>query len=188
MLCPTLCNPVDCSTPGSPVLHCLREFAQIHVRWVGGHKSYLSNHLILWCPLLLLPSIFPSTRVFSNDLVLWIRWPKYWSFNFNISPSNEYSGLISFTISLFLSLSCSPKISGLQRSVYISKWSYYFTSTFPCSSLKNVQVYTGLRYKWNIPDYFLRGEKGSSLYSLFVISSRIMPVNCLMFLHSLGDG
>ena len=55
-----------------------------------------SNHLILSCPLLLPPSIFPSIRVFSNELVLCIRWPKYWSFSFSISPSNEYSGLISF--------------------------------------------------------------------------------------------
>ena len=55
-----------------------------------------SNHLILCCPLLLLPSIFPSIRVFSNQSALGIRWPKYWSFSFNISPSNEYSGLISF--------------------------------------------------------------------------------------------
>ena len=56
----------------------------------------LPNHLILCHPLLLLPSIFPSIQVFSNELVLPIRWPKYWSFNFSISPSNEYSGLISF--------------------------------------------------------------------------------------------
>ena len=55
-----------------------------------------SNHLILCCPLLLLPSIYPSIRVFSNESVLCIRWPKYWSFGFNISPSNEHSGLISF--------------------------------------------------------------------------------------------
>ena len=57
-----------------------------------------SNHLILCCPLLLLPSIFPSIRVFSNESVLHIRWPKYWSFSFSISPSNEYSRLISFRI------------------------------------------------------------------------------------------
>ena len=56
------------------------------------------NHLILCCPLLLLPSIFPSIRVFSNESVVHIRWPKYWSFNFSISPSNEYTGLISFRI------------------------------------------------------------------------------------------
>ena len=59
-----------------------------------------SSHLILCCPLLLLPSIFPSIRVFSNESVLHISWPKYWSFSFNISPSNEYSGLISFRIDL----------------------------------------------------------------------------------------
>ena len=57
-----------------------------------------SNHLILCCPLLLLPSIFPSIQVFSNDPVLCIKWPKYWSFSVSISPSNEYSGLISFTV------------------------------------------------------------------------------------------
>ena len=60
-----------------------------------------SNHLILCCPLLILPSIFPSIRVFSNESVLCIRWPKYWSFSFSISPSNEYPGLISFTIDWF---------------------------------------------------------------------------------------
>ena len=57
-----------------------------------------SNHLILRCPLLLLPSVFPSIRIFSNESVLWVKWPLYWSFNFSISPSNEYSGLISFRI------------------------------------------------------------------------------------------
>ena len=60
-----------------------------------------SNHLILYCPLLLLPSIFPSTRVFSNESVLSIRWPKYWSCSFRISPSNEYSGLIFFRMDWF---------------------------------------------------------------------------------------
>ena len=60
-----------------------------------------SNHLILCCPLLLLPSIFPSIKVFSSELALPIRWPKYWSFNFSIPPSNEYSGLISFKIDWF---------------------------------------------------------------------------------------
>ena len=61
----------------------------------------LSNHLIICCPLLLLPSIFPSIKVFSNESALCIRWPKYWSFSFSISPSNEYSGLISFRIDWF---------------------------------------------------------------------------------------
>ena len=57
-----------------------------------------SNHLILYCPLILLPSIFPSIRLFSNESVLCIRWPQYWSFSFTMSPSNEYSGLISFRL------------------------------------------------------------------------------------------
>ena len=90
----TLCDPVDCSTPGFPVLHYLPQSAQTQVGWVGD----AINHLIFCCPLLLLPSVFPSVRVFSGELVLPIRWPKYCSFNFNISPSNEYSGLISFRI------------------------------------------------------------------------------------------
>ena len=83
---------MDCSTPGYSVLHYLTEFAQTHVYGVG---DAILCHLILCCPLLLLPSIFPSIRVFSNESVLHIRWPKYWSFSFSISPSNEHSGLIS---------------------------------------------------------------------------------------------
>ena len=83
---------MDCCTPGFPVHHQLPELAQTHVCQV----SDPSYHLILRHPLLLLPSIFVSIRVFSNESVLQIRWPKYWSFSFNISPSNEHSGLISF--------------------------------------------------------------------------------------------
>ena len=90
--CPALCNPMDCSTPGFPVHHQLPELAQTHVHQV----MMPSNRLILCCPLLLLPSTFPSIRVFSNESTLRIRWPKYWSFSFSISPSNEHPGLISF--------------------------------------------------------------------------------------------
>ena len=82
------------STPGLPVHHQLREFTQTHV-----HESVMpSNHLILCHPLLLLPSTFPDIRVFSNESVLRIRWPKDCTFSLSISPSNEYSGLISFRI------------------------------------------------------------------------------------------
>ena len=88
---------MDHSTLGFPVHHQLTELTQTHVRRV----SMPSNHLILCCPLLLLPSIFSSIRDFSNESVLCIRWPKYWSFLFSISPSNEYSGLISFRIDWF---------------------------------------------------------------------------------------
>ena len=95
-LCPTLCNPTNCNTSGFLVLHYLPEFAQTLAHWL----VIPSNHLILCHPLLLFPSIFPSVRVFSNGLAL-KSWPKYWSFNFSISPSNEYPGLISFRIDWF---------------------------------------------------------------------------------------
>ena len=84
-LCPTLCDPMD--------HHQLLQFTQTHVHWVG--DAIQPSHPLCH-PLLLPPSIFPSFRVFSNESVLCIRWPKYWSFSFSISPSNEYSGLISF--------------------------------------------------------------------------------------------
>ena len=91
-LCQTLCDRVDCSTPGFPVHHQLPELAQTLIYGV----SDAIQPLILCHPLLLPPSIFPSIRVFSNEPVLCIRWSKYWCFSFSISPSNEYSGLISF--------------------------------------------------------------------------------------------
>ena len=96
--CPTLCNPMDCSTPGLPVHHwsLLKLMSIVSVM--------PSNHLIFCRPLLLLPSIFPSIRVPSNESVLLIRWPKYWSCSFSISPSSEYSGLISFRVDCLISL------------------------------------------------------------------------------------
>ena len=87
--CPTLCNPMDCSTPGFSVHHQLLELAHTHVHRVGD-----ATNLSFCCPLLLRPSIFP--RVFSNESPLCIIRPKYWSFSFNVSPYSEYSGLISF--------------------------------------------------------------------------------------------
>ena len=89
--CPALCNPMDCRTLCSPVHHQLPELIQTHII----ESVMPSNHLILCHPLLLLPSIFPSIRVL-NESVLHIRWPKYWSCSFNISPFNEHPGLISF--------------------------------------------------------------------------------------------
>ena len=81
---------MDCSTPG------LITNSRSLLKLMSIEPVMPSNHLILCCPLLLLPSIFPSIRIFSKESALHIRWPKYWSFNFNISPSNEHSGLISF--------------------------------------------------------------------------------------------
>ena len=90
--CLTLCNPMYCSTPGFPSTTNSRSSLKL----MSIELVMPSNHLILCCPLLLLPSIFPSISVFSNESVIRIRWPEYWSFSFNISPSSEYSGLISF--------------------------------------------------------------------------------------------
>ena len=123
--CPTLCHPTDCSTPGFPFFTISRSlFKLMSIKLVMP-----SNHLILWHPLLLLPSIFPSIRVFSNESILHIRWPKYWSFSFSISPSNEYSGLISFRMDWLDHLAVqgtlrssfqhqSSKASVLQRSAF----------------------------------------------------------------------
>ena len=91
--CWTLWNPMNCSTPGFPVLHHLLELAQTHVRWVSDAIPHTSHPLSSPS---LLPSIFPSIRVFYNEAALLIRWPKFWSFSFSISPSNEYSRLIPF--------------------------------------------------------------------------------------------
>ena len=95
--CLILCNTVNWGTPGFPVLHHLLEFAQTRVHWVGD----AINHLIPCCPLLPLPSIFPSIRVFSSESAIRIRWLKYWSLSFSISPSSEYSRLISFRTKWF---------------------------------------------------------------------------------------
>ena len=90
--CPTLCNPMNCSMPGSLSIN--NSWSLFKLTFI--ELVMLSNHLILCHPLLLLPLIFPNIRVFSNESILHIRWPKYWSFTFNINPYNKYSGLISF--------------------------------------------------------------------------------------------
>ena len=90
--CPTLCDPMNRSMPGLPVITNSRS----PPKPMSIESVMPSNQLILCCPLFLLPSVFPSIRVFSNESALLIRWPKYWSFSFNISPSNEHPGPISF--------------------------------------------------------------------------------------------
>ena len=89
---PTLCDPIDCSMPSFLSI----TNSQSLLKLMSMELVMPSNHLILCHPLLLLPPIFPSIRVFSNESALPIKWPKYWSFSFNISPSNEHPGLISF--------------------------------------------------------------------------------------------
>ena len=117
----SICNPMDCSTPAFLIHHQLPEFTQTHV-----HESVISSSVV---PFLFPPSIFPSIRVFSNESVLHVRWSKYWSFSFSISPSNEYSGLISFRVDWLDLLAvqgtlkgllqhCSSKASILQHSAF----------------------------------------------------------------------
>ena len=101
-----------------------------------------SNHLILCCPLLLLPSIFPSIRVFSSKSVLHIRWPKYWSFSFSISPSNEYLGLISFRIDLFDLLAVQGTLKSLLQH-HSSKASILHHSAFFTVQLSHPYMTTG---------------------------------------------
>ena len=95
--CLTLCDRVDCSTPGFLFLHYLPGLLKL----LSIESVMPLNHLILYCPLLILPTIFPSIRIFSNESDLHIRWPKYWGFSFSISPSNEYLGLTFLKIDWF---------------------------------------------------------------------------------------
>ena len=114
--CPTLCYPIDCSMSDFHLLHSLMSIK----------SEMLSNRLLLCCPLLLLPSIFPSIRVFSNKSALHIRWPKHWSFSFRLSSSNAYSELISFRTDWLWS-PCSPRDSQEYRYVLIK---YFFFSHY----------------------------------------------------------
>ena len=101
-----------------------------------------SNHLILCCPLLLPPSIFPSIRVFSNESVLHIRWPKYWSFSFSISPSNEYSGLMSFRMDWLDLLAVQGTLKSLLQH-HTSKASILWCSAFFIVQLSYLHMTTG---------------------------------------------
>ena len=121
---------MDCSTPGLPAHHQLRSL----IKLMSTESVMPSNHLILCHPVLLPPSIFPSIRVFSNESVLCIRWPKYWSFSFSISPSNEYSGLISFRVNWFNLLAVQGTLKSL-RQHHSSK-----ESILPCSAFFIVQL------------------------------------------------
>ena len=123
--CPALCNPMDCSMSGFPSI----TNSQSLLKFMSIKSVMPSNHLILCHSLLLLPSIFPSIRVFSNESVLHIRWPKYWSFSFSISPSNAYPGLISFKIDWFDLLAVQRSLKSLLQH-HSSKASILWHSTF----------------------------------------------------------
>ena len=136
--CPTFCDPMHCSMSGFPVHHQLPEFSQIQVPWVS--DAIQPSHLLL--TLLLPPSIFLSIRVFSNESVLCIRWPKYWSFSFNISPSNEHSGLISFRIDWFDLLAVQGTLKNLLQH-HTSKASILQHSAFFIVQLSHPYMTTG---------------------------------------------
>ena len=113
--CPTLCDPVDCSTLG---------FLSFTISWTTLKLMFIEsvmppNHLILCHALLFLPSIFPSIRVFSNESVLHIRWPKYWSFSFSLSPPSEASGLISFRMDWLDLLAVQGTLKSLSLHVFV---------------------------------------------------------------------
>ena len=136
--CLTLCDPVDCSVPGFPVHHQLPELAQTHVHQVG--DAIQPSHLLL-SPLLL-PSILPTIKVFSNESVLCIRWPKYFSFSFSISPFNEYSGLISFRMDWFDLLAVQGSLKSLLQH-HSSKASILRGSAFFMVQLSHPYMTTG---------------------------------------------
>ena len=138
---------MDCSSPGFPVHHQLRSSLKL--------KSIESvmppNHLILCRPLLLLPSIFPSIRVFSNESVLHIRLPKYWSFSFSISPSNEYSGLISFRIDWLDLLAVQGTLKS-HRQHHSSKVSILWRSAFFVVQHSHPYMTTGKNHSFDYMD------------------------------------
>ena len=120
--CPTLCDPVDCRRQAS--LSITNSWSLLTLMSI--ELVMPSNHLILCHPLLLLLSIFPIIRVFSNQSVLCIRWPKYWSFSFNINSFNEYSGLISFRIDCRISLQ-SEGLSRVFSNTTVQKHQFFST-------------------------------------------------------------
>ena len=142
--CPTLCDLTDCSTPGFPVLHHLLELLKL----MSIESVMPSKHLILCHPLLLLPSIVPSIRVFSNESVLRIKWPKYWSYSFSIRPSHEYSGLISFSMDWLDLLAVQGTLKSLLQH-HNSKASILWCSAFFIVQLSHSYMTTGKNHSFD---------------------------------------
>ena len=139
-------DPMDCNTPGFPVHHHLLSLLKL----MCIELVMPSNHLILCRPLLFLPSIFPSIRGFSDESVLRIKWPKYWIFSFNISPSNEYSGWIFFRIDWFALLAVQGTLKSLlyhdSSKASTLQWSAFFTvqlsrKFYCCSKVLNQGIF-----------------------------------------------
>ena len=158
------CDPMDCSTPGFPVLHHLLEHAQTHVHRFG--DAIQSSHPL--SSLFLLPSIFPSNRAFSNELALPIRWPKYWTkyWSFSISPSNEYSGLISFRIDQLDLLAVQGTLKSLLQH-HNSKASVLWHSAFFIVQLSHPYMTTGKTIALTIRTFV-----GKVMFLLFNMLSR----------------
>ena len=136
--CMTLCDPMDCSMPGLPVHHQLLEFTQTHVHWVGD-AIQPSHSLSSPSP----PAFNPSIRVFSNKSILCIRWPKYWSFSFSISPYNEYSGLVSFRMDWFDLLA----VQGTLKSLFQHTVQHHQFFSTQLSLYSNSHIHTWLLEK-----------------------------------------
>ena len=166
--CQTPCNPTSCSTPGHLVPHHLPEFAQVHV-----HPAISSSDTVFF-----LPSIFPSNRDFSKELSVHIRWPKYWSFSFSISPSNEYSGFISFKIDCL-------DLHDVQRTFrnllqhHSLKASIFWCSAFFMIQLSQPYMTTGKAINLTIWTFVGRMSLLFNILSRFIIA--FMPrSNCLL--------
>ena len=129
-----------------------------------------SNHLILCCPLLLLPSIFPNIRVFSNESALGIRWPKYWNFSFSISPSNEYSALVSFRTDWLDLLAVQGTLKSLLQH-HSSKASILWCSAFFIVQLSHPYITTG-----KIIALTRRTFVGKVMFLLFNLLSRLVII------------
>ena len=175
--CPTVCDFMNCSMPGFPVLYYLPEFAQTH------ESVMPSKHLILCHPLLLLPSVFPSIGVFSSELALCIKWAKYWRLSFSISPSSEYSGLISLRIDQFDLLAIQGTFKSLLQH-HSLKASILWCSAFFMVHLSHQYMSNGktITLRWVYgqylfkckyqPCFFLKGELAFEL-------SFLKPTQCL---------
>ena len=176
--CLNLCDPMDCSTPGFTVHHQhpnLLKFLSI--------ESFMpSIHLILCRPLLLLPSIFPSIRVFSNESVLHIRWPKYWSFSFSISLFNEYSGLISFRMNWLDLLAVQGTLRSLLQ--HHSSKAILWHSAFFIVQLSHQHMTTGENKALTRQTFFgkimsLLFNMLSGLVIIFLPRSKCLLISCL---------
>ena len=176
--CPTLCNPMDCSTPDFPVHN--HNWSLLKLMSIMSVTP--SNKLILCHPLLFQPSILPSIRVFSNESVLHIRWPKYWSFSFSISPSNEYSGRISFRIYWFDILAVQRTLKSLLQH-HSSKSSILWPTAFFMVQRSHPYMTTGKTIALTIQTFVSKVESLLfNMLSRFLIA--FLPKNCCCCLLS----